>query len=165
MGVPKTSAHIQIKVRMQNPSQEPPASSKAPNQDLKDMDDLCTFKIKIGSWNLEYECIKDWWPCLNQDQDAKPQSGTSNIIQIQRSGLKGHVCSLHLQHPDREQKIVSWVYQRPVTISKQDQYAKSQPGSSSILQSPKWLKGHGCSLHLKNQDREPQIFSFLNKAV
>merc|ERR1712112_758672 len=37
-----------------NPSQEPPASSKAPNQDLQDMDVLCTFKIKIepkfGSW-------------------------------------------------------------------------------------------------------------------
>merc|ERR1711954_311255 len=47
MGVPKTSDHIQINIRMPNPSQEPPASSKAPNQDLKDMDVLCTFKIKI----------------------------------------------------------------------------------------------------------------------
>merc|ERR1711954_137099 len=47
MGVPKTSDHIQINIRMPNPSQEPPASSKAPDQDLKDMDVLCTFKIKI----------------------------------------------------------------------------------------------------------------------
>ena len=30
---------------MPNPSQECPASSKAPNEDLKDMDVLCTFKI------------------------------------------------------------------------------------------------------------------------
>ena len=30
MGVPKTSDHIQINIRMRNPSQEPPASSKAP---------------------------------------------------------------------------------------------------------------------------------------
>ena len=38
MGVPKTSDHIQIKIKIQNPSQEPPASSKALNEDLKDMD-------------------------------------------------------------------------------------------------------------------------------
>merc|ERR1711954_413539 len=52
--VSKTSDHIQIKIKMPNPNQEPPASSTAPNEDLKDMDDLCTFKIKLetkfGSW-------------------------------------------------------------------------------------------------------------------
>ena len=52
MGVSKTSDQIQIKSKMQNPSQEPSASSKAQNQDLKDMDVLCTFKIKIESQNL-----------------------------------------------------------------------------------------------------------------
>ena len=36
-----------------------PMSSKAPNQDLKDMDVLCTFKIDWDSPNLEYGCIKD----------------------------------------------------------------------------------------------------------
>ena len=45
----KTSDHIQINIRVQNSSQEPPASSKAPYQDLKDMDVLCTNKIKIES--------------------------------------------------------------------------------------------------------------------
>ena len=49
MGVSETSDHIQINIKMPNPSQEPPASSKAPNEDLKDMDVLCTFKIKIES--------------------------------------------------------------------------------------------------------------------
>ena len=34
-----------------NPSQEPPASSKAQNEDLKDMDVLFTFKIKIEGKN------------------------------------------------------------------------------------------------------------------
>ena len=53
MGEPKTSDHIPIKIQMSNPSQEPPASSKASNQDLKDLDVLCTFKIKIESQNLE----------------------------------------------------------------------------------------------------------------
>merc|ERR1712081_95935 len=43
IGLPKTIDHIQINIRMPTPSQEPPASSKAPNEDLKDMDVLCTF--------------------------------------------------------------------------------------------------------------------------
>ena len=49
MGVPKTSDHIQVNIQMQNPSQEPPASLKAPNQDFKNMDVLYTFQIKIES--------------------------------------------------------------------------------------------------------------------
>merc|ERR1712081_41766 len=81
IGVPKTSDHIQIKTKMPNPIQEPPASSKAPNQDLKDMDVLCTLKIKIKSQNLDHQYIKDQGPYPNQDQDAKPQSGTSSVLQ------------------------------------------------------------------------------------
>ena len=49
MGVSKTIDHIQIKIEMPNPSQELPVSSKALNEDLKDNDVLCTFKIKIES--------------------------------------------------------------------------------------------------------------------
>ena len=52
MGVSKTNNHIKIKIKMPNPSQEPPVSSKAPNEDLKDMDVLCTFKIKIENQNF-----------------------------------------------------------------------------------------------------------------
>ena len=89
MGVPKTIDHIQIIIRMLNPSQEPPASSIAPNKDLKDMDVLCTFKIKIESQNSEYGCTNDQWPSPNNYQDAKPQSGTSSILQSPKSGLKG----------------------------------------------------------------------------
>merc|ERR1711954_521807 len=58
-GYIKTSDHIQIKLKIPNPSQESPASSKAPNKDLKDMGVLCTLKIKIESRNLEHRCIKD----------------------------------------------------------------------------------------------------------
>jgi len=36
-----------------NPNQEPPASTKAINQDLRDIDVFCTFKINIESQNLE----------------------------------------------------------------------------------------------------------------
>ena len=49
LGVSKTSDHIPIKIKMPNPSQEPPVSSKAPNEDLEDIDVLCNFKIKIES--------------------------------------------------------------------------------------------------------------------
>ena len=48
MDLPTISDHIKIKIKLSNPSQEPPASFKAQNQDLKDMDGLCTVIIKIG---------------------------------------------------------------------------------------------------------------------
>ena len=118
MGISKTSDHIQIKIKMPNPSQEPPASSKAPKEDLKDMDVLCTFKIKIESQNLDHWYIKNQWPYPNQDQDANPQSGTSSVHQSSKWGPKGHGCTLYPQNQDRESKYWTMVYQRPVTISK-----------------------------------------------
>ena len=81
---------------MSNPNQEPPESSKALNQDLKGMDVFCTLKIKMESQNSEQGCMKDQLPYTNQYQDAKPQSGTSSVLQSPKSGLKGHGCSLHL---------------------------------------------------------------------
>ena len=57
-----------------NPIQEHPASSKAPNEDFKDMDVLCTFKIKTEGQNLEQGCIKDQGPYPNQDQYSKQKS-------------------------------------------------------------------------------------------
>ena len=118
MGVSKTNDHIQIKIKILNPSKEPPASSKSPNDDLKDMDVLCTFKIKIESQNLGHGCIRYQWPYLNQDQNSKLHSGTSSILQSTKWGLKGHGCSLHLQNQHREPKFRSGLYQRPMNISK-----------------------------------------------
>ena len=59
MDVPKTSDPIQIKIKMQSPSQELPVSSKAQNPYLKDMDVLCTCKIKRESKTSEHGHIKD----------------------------------------------------------------------------------------------------------
>ena len=78
MGLSNTTDHIQIKIKMPNPRQEPPASSKATNEELKDMDVLYTFKSNIESQNSDCGYIKDQWPNPNQDQDAKPHSGTSS---------------------------------------------------------------------------------------
>merc|ERR1711954_625925 len=97
MCVPKTSDHIQINIRMPNSSQEPPASSKAPNEDLKDMDVLCTFKIEMRA--------KIWIMGISKTSDniqikikmPTPQSGTSSILQSPKSVLKGHRCSLQRQ--------------------------------------------------------------------
>ena len=131
MGVPKTSDHIQINIRMPNPSQEPPASSNAPNEDLKDMDVLCTLKIKIKSQNLHHGYIKDQWPYPNQPQDANPPSGTSSILQSPKWGLSRHGCSLK----QGELEFGTWVHQSPDTIPKSRSSCKT-PGTSSILQSP-----------------------------
>ena len=59
MGATKSSDHIQIKIKMSNLSQKPPASSKTLNQDLGDLGALSIFQIKIESQNLEHRCIKD----------------------------------------------------------------------------------------------------------
>ena len=113
-----TSDPIQVMIKFSDPSQDPPASSKASNQDLKDMGVLCTFKLSVESKILDHACIKPQWPQPNQDQDLKPQSGTSTVLQRLISGLKGHDFSLHIQNQGREPKFGSLFYQRPVTLSK-----------------------------------------------
>ena len=120
MGVSETSDHIQIKIKVPNPSQKPPASSKAPFQDLKDMDVLCNLKIKIESQYLNRGYTKEQWTYQNQDPDDKSQSGTSSILQNPKSGLKGHGCSLQLKKQHRKTKFRTRVYQRPVTISESE---------------------------------------------
>ena len=154
MGVSKTSDHMQIKIKMLNSSQEPPASSKGPNLDLQDMDVLFPFRM-IESQNWEHACIKDQWPYPNLDQDAKLQSGTSCILQCPKSGLKGHWCSLHLQNQDREPKFRSWLYQKSVTISKSG--SRCQPPVRNLqwpLKLKAGLKGHECSLHHQFQEKK-----------
>ena len=88
MGVPKVSDHIQVKIKMLNPSQEPPAPTKAQNQGWKDMDVLCTFKIKIENKDLKYGCIKDQWPFSNQDKMTNPSHQPPAPTKAQNQDLK-----------------------------------------------------------------------------
>ena len=125
-----------MSIKMPNPSQDPPASSKAPNGDFKDMDDLCTFKIKIESQNSEYGCTKDQWPYPNLYQDDNPQSGTSSILKSPKSGLEGLRCSLHPWNQDRYQNSGYRCINDQWTYPDQDQDANPQSGTSSILQNP-----------------------------
>ena len=135
MDVSKTSDHIQIKIDMPNPSQEPPASYNAPTLDFKDTDVLWTFKIKIDSQTSEHGCIQGEWQYLNQDQDATPQSGNSSLHQSPQSGLKWNRCSLHIQNQDRVPKFRAWVYQRLLTISKS--WSKCQTPVRNLQHLPK----------------------------
>ena len=59
MDISKTTEHIQINIKMLNPSQEPQTSFKTPNQDLKDIDVLYTFKMKIECQNRDHGYIND----------------------------------------------------------------------------------------------------------
>ena len=64
MGAAKSSDHIQIKIKMQNPSKKPTVSSEAQDEGLKDIDVPCTFEINIKK--IRKMCV----------------SNTSNHIQI-----------------------------------------------------------------------------------
>ena len=59
MGLPKARDYTKIKIKMPNPNQGLPVSSKAPNQDFKDMDVLCICKINIENQHLEQGTPKD----------------------------------------------------------------------------------------------------------
>ena len=114
------------------------------------MDFHCTLKINIESQNLDHGCVKDQWSYSNQDQDAKPQSGTSRPHQSPKSGHYGHGCSLHLQNQDRVPKFRTWMYQRPLTISKSR--SRCHTPVRNLQRPPNAymrLKGHWCSLHPK----------------
>ena len=66
MGISKTSDHIQIQIKMPNSSPEPQASSKARNQDLKDMDVLLNLQIQDRA-KIEHGYIKDKLSYSSQD--------------------------------------------------------------------------------------------------
>ena len=80
-----------IKINMPIPSQEPPLSFRAPNQNLEDMDVLCSFKIKIESQNLQHWCIKDLWPYPNQVKMWNPSpEPITTYIEILTTHPTGH---------------------------------------------------------------------------
>ena len=98
-------------------SQEPPVSSKAQIQKLKDMDLLCNYKIKIESQHSK-PGISKTSVHIQFKIKTKPSQEPPASSNAPTSGLRGYGCSLHLQNQDREPKLKTRVYQRPVTISK-----------------------------------------------
>ena len=116
MVVPKTSDHLKINIRMQISSQEPPVSSIAQNEDLKDMDVLCTFKFKIESKNsghgvseiIDHIQIKIKMSKPSQKFQCSPKPKIRTL----------RTCMFFAPSNSRQRaKFGIWVYQRPVTIS------------------------------------------------
>ena len=83
-------------IRYQNPSQEPPESSKTPTKDFEDMRVPCTFKFNVESWISEHRLFGTLLTGLHQDQEQKLQSGTSSVLHNSNQGLWGNEGSLHL---------------------------------------------------------------------
>ena len=104
----------------------------------------------IWAWSkLQRRSKQGFWPYPNQDRDAKPQSGTSSTS-----------CTFKIKIESQNSAYGFTKDQWPYPNQYQD--AKPQSGTSSVLQSPKWgPKGHGCSLHPQNQDREPKFGSWV----
>ena len=134
---------------MTNPSPEPPASSKAPDQDLKDMDALCTYKINIKRQKLEHECIRDQLTYPNKNQNAQPSSGTSRILKSTKLGIKGHGCKTFIITTESQNQDHG-LFKGQLQYQNEHQDGKLWSITSSIPKVPKLgSKGHGCSFHLQ----------------
>ena len=163
MVVSQTSDHIQIKIKMPNPCQEPSASSKATNKDLKghgcflhlqkQETDAQIHNVGISktSGHIQFK-IK-----IHNSSQEPPKSLKGSNHDLKHTDI---LCTFKVKIESQNSEYGwtedQWPYQN------QYQDAKPKSGTSSALQSPKWgLKGHGCSLHLQNQDREPKFRSWV----
>ena len=86
-GKSKTSDYIQIKIKMPNLSQESPASLKAPNQDFKDMDVLCTLNLGVARSNDHIQ-IKIKIPSSSQLRSAQWSSAIVRYLVYLRLAQK-----------------------------------------------------------------------------
>ena len=139
MGISKTTDYIQIKIKMANPSQDPPASSKAPNQDSKDMDVICAFKIKIEqkfeTWVDQTTVTISRLRSITQQEPLVPSKALNLDFQ-------GHGCSLHLQNQGG--------YKRPITIARSRPHTPVRNPPESSISPKSRLTGHHVFLYLKN---------------
>ena len=159
MGISKTGDPFQIKIKVPNPSQIPTASSKALNEDLKDMDVLCTLKIKLYSQNSDHGCGKDQRPYPNKFKVPSPTQEPSAFSKAQNEDFQDLdvLCTFKIKR-ERQDLECGWSKNWWPYLIKIEMQNPSQAPPSSILQSPKWgLKEHECSLHFQNQDREPKF--------
>ena len=135
MGLSQPSDYIQIKIKLNNPSQEPPASSETPNQELNDMDvpSPSNSRQRPEIWNMgvsrtsDHIQIKIKMPNPSHELPVSSKSLSQNLNDME---------VLYFQNQDREKKCGTWVYQTPVTISRSDQDAKHQSGTSSPKKAP-----------------------------
>ena len=124
MVVSKTHDNFQNKIKMTNPIQKPSASSKTPNEDLKDINVTCTLKIKLESQNMDHVFIKDQWTYLNIDWDANPGHDPLASSKATNQELKDMdiLCTfqINIESQNLEQKYVKdqWPYPNKYQIAK-----------------------------------------------
>ena len=140
---------------MTNPSQEPPAPTKAPNQDT---DFCCTLKINIESQILNI-CVSNTShhiqiqikmpnPCQEPLAPTKAPNKDSMEMDV--------LCTFKYKIESQNSEYKCIKDQLPYL--NQDQDAKPKSRTSSPNQSLKsTLKGHRCSLHLPKKDRETKF--------
>ena len=118
---------------MPNPGHEPPASSKDPNQDLKDMSGLSAFKIKKESQSLEQGLCKTSDHIQIKIKIPKPSQDPPASKKTQNKDLKDMdvTFKINLTRP----KFRTGVYQKPVSISKSR--SRSQTLVRNLQHSPK----------------------------
>ena len=131
---------------MQTPSQEPPASSKAPNHDLKDMDVLCSFKIKIKSQHLEHGCIKtsDHIHIMVKIPDPRQEHPASAKAIYQ--DLKDTYVPCTFEIKIESHKLDQGFSKNQGPYPNQDHAAKPQSGTNNVSRCSKvGLEGFECS--------------------
>ena len=82
-------------------------SSKAPNQDLKGMVILCTFKIKVESQNLDQGTKKTTDQIKIKIKMPNPSKETPVSSKAPSQDLEDMNVSLHLQSQERDRKFRS----------------------------------------------------------
>ena len=88
----------------------------------------------IWAWSkLQRRSKQGFWPYPNQDQDSKPQSGTSSILKSPKSDVR---CTFRIKMDSRNWKHECKRDQWPYPNQDQDSKLRSGIGTSSILQSP-----------------------------
>ena len=104
--------YIQIKIKMSNSSQEPPASSKT-------WMFLATSKSREGTkiWDLGVSKTSDHIQIKIMIPNYSQVHPGSINLQSPKLGHTGHGCSSHHQNQDKQsKKIETWVYQILVTM-------------------------------------------------
>ena len=126
--------HIKNIIKIPNPNMEPPPSSKAPNQDSKNMEVLCTFKRYL-------ECLQLDGGSINDDQGVKSHSRNSCIPKAPNQDFmdKDVLYPFKINLVRQNLNLGPIKFQDLCQIHDQD---------AKPLKAPR-LKGHRCSFHLK----------------
>ena len=116
MVVSKVNDHIKIKIKMPNPSQEPPAHTESLNQDIQDMDVLCTFKIKIETqtWIMDVSKtnsnikIQIEMPNPSQEPPVSSKASNQDLKGVDRKCTTWKMKELKMHDMKKKENYLHW---------------------------------------------------------